>query len=81
MRMSLSSVIPAGSNRVLVYFSTKVRSGTPCWSPMLTAIAKESMIPARVEPCFETFMNTSPGRPSSPSPVRGPPGRARKRSP
>ena len=33
------------------------------------AMEKASMIPARVEPCLDTFMNTSPGRPSSYSPT------------
>ena len=61
--------MPAGSKRMLVYFCTYVDSGTPYWRPRLTEIENASMIPARVEPCFETFMNTSPGRPSSYSPT------------
>ena len=32
-------------------------------------MAKASMIPASVEPCLDTFMKTSPGRPSSYSPT------------
>ena len=62
-------MIPAGSKRIFVYFRTNVDSGTPCWSPRLTEIEKASMTPDKVEPCLETFMNTSPGRPSSYSPT------------
>ncbi len=69
MRSSGSSVMPAGSNFMLANLRTKVARGTPCCSPMLTAMEKASMIPARVDPCLETLMNTSPGRPSSYSPT------------
>src|SRR5436305_1911934 len=63
--MSGSSVMPAGSKRRLVNVSTKARSGTPYCRPWLTEIANESMMPASVEPCFDTLRNSSPGRPSS----------------
>ena len=69
MRSSGSSVMPAGSNFMLANLRTKVASGTPCCSPRLSEMEKASMIPARVEPCLETLMNTSPGRPSSYSPT------------
>ena len=69
MRMSGSSVMPAGSKRMLVNVSTKARSGTPYCRPWLTEMAKASMMPARVEPCFDTRMKISPGRPSSYSPT------------
>ena len=61
--------MPAGSKRMLVNFSTKVRSGTPYCRPRLTEMAKASMMPARVEPCLDTCMKISPGRPSSYSPT------------
>jgi hypothetical protein len=64
IRMSGSSVRPAGSNFRLVNFCTKVSSGTPYWRAMDTAIEKASITPARVEPCLPSFRNTSP-RPSS----------------
>ena len=67
--MSGSSVMPAGSKRMLVNALTKAGRGTPYCRPWLTEMAKASMMPARVEPCFETLMNTSPGRPSSYSPT------------
>ena len=67
--MSGSSVMPAGSKRMLVYMSTKALSGTPYWRPWLTEMAKASMIPARVEPCLATLRKISPGRPSSYSPT------------
>src|SRR2546429_3165419 len=62
--MSESSVIPAGSKRMLVNFDTYVSSGTPYWSPIETAIENASITPARVEPCLDILRNTSP-RPSS----------------
>ena len=61
--------MPDGSNFMLAYFFTYVASGTPCWRPRLIEIENASMIPASVEPCFATLMNTSPGRPSSYSPT------------
>ena len=64
IRTSGSSVIPAGSNRMLVNFSTNVSSGTPYCRAIETAIEKASMTPARVEPCLPSFRNSSP-RPSS----------------
>ena len=67
--MSGSSVMPAGSKRMLVNASTKARSGTPYCRPWLIEMAKASMMPASVEPCFETRMKISPGRPSSYSPT------------
>ena len=67
--MSGSSVMPAGSKRMPVKASTKLRSGTPYCRPWLTEMAKASMMPARVEPCLETRTKISPGRPSSYSPT------------
>ena len=64
IRMSGSSVRPAGSNRMLVNFVTKVSSGTPYCRPIEIAIEKASITPARVEPCLPSLRNTSP-RPSS----------------
>ena len=61
--------MPAGSNRMFVNTSTNARSGTPYWRPWLIEMAKASMMPARVEPCFETRRKISPGRPSSYSPT------------
>ena len=61
--------MPAGSNRMFVNTSTNARSGTPYCRPWLIEIAKASMMPARVEPCFETRRKISPGRPSSYSPT------------
>ena len=69
MRMSGSSVMPAGSKRMPVNASMKLRSGTPYWRPWLTEMAKASMMPARVEPCLDTRTKISPGRPSSYSPT------------
>ena len=67
--MSGSSVMPAGSKRMFVYISTNALSGTPYCRPWLTEMAKASMIPERVEPCFATLRKISPGRPSSYSPT------------
>ena len=64
MRMSGSSVMPAGSKRMLVNLPTNVSSGTPYCRPIEMATEKASMTPARVEPCFDIFRKTSP-RPSS----------------
>src|SRR5665647_478137 len=61
--MSGSSVIPAGSNRMFVNFSTYVSSGTPYCSATDTAIENASITPARVDPCLPSLRNTSP-RPS-----------------
>ena len=54
---------------MLTYLRTYVASGTPCWRPKLIEIENASMMPANVEPCLETLMKTSPGRPSSYSPT------------
>src|SRR6266571_6945595 len=62
--MSGSSVTPAGSNRMLVNFSTQVRSGTPYCRLIEIAIEKASITPASVEPCLPSLRKTSP----SPSP-------------
>ncbi len=69
MRISGSSVMPAGSNLVLTKASMNARIGTPYCKPYEMLLAKASMMPARVEPCFETVKNTSPGRPSEYSPM------------
>jgi len=61
--------MPAGSKRMFVNILTKADSGTPYCRPWLTEMAKASMMPARVEPCFDTLRNSSPGRPSSYSPT------------
>jgi hypothetical protein len=50
---------------MLMNFSTKVSSGTPYCSATEVTIENASMTPARVEPCFPNFRNTSPRRPSS----------------
>ena len=68
MRISESSVIPAGSKRKFVNFSTNVSSGTPYWSPIETAIENASITPARVEPCLPSFRNTSQSAPSAYAP-------------
>jgi hypothetical protein len=54
---------------MLVNASTNARSGTPYCSPYEIDLAKASMIPDSVEPCFDTVRKTSPGRPSSYSPI------------
>src|SRR6266567_9309933 len=64
MRMSGSSVIPAGSKRMLVNFETNVSSGTPYCSPIEMAMENASITPASVEPCLDIFRKTSPS-PSS----------------
>src|SRR6059058_698608 len=64
IRMSESSVRPAGSNLRFVNFCTNVSSGTPYCRPIETAIENASITPARVEPCLPSLRNTSP-RPSS----------------
>ena len=69
IRMSGSSVMPAGSNRTPTNVSTKAASGTPYCRPWLSEMANASMIPARVDPCLETFTKISPGRPSGYSPT------------
>src|SRR5438094_969210 len=67
--MSGSSVIPEGSNFMLMNFETNASSGTPYCSPRETAMAKASITPERVEPCFETFRNISPMPSSGYSPA------------
>ena len=62
--MSGSSVMPAGSNRMLVNLQTYVSSGTPYCRPMEIAMENASITPARVEPCLDILRKTSP-RPSS----------------
>src|SRR3954447_21526510 len=62
--MSGSSVMPAGSKRMLVNFWTYVSSGTPYCRAMEMAIEKASITPASVEPCLPSLRKTSP-RPSS----------------
>src|SRR2546430_6941757 len=62
--MSGSSVMPAGSNRMLVNFATNVSSGTPYWRPIEIATENASITPARVEPCLDILRKTSPS-PSS----------------
>ena len=61
IRMSGSSVMPAGSKRMLVNVSTKARSGTPYCRPWLTEMAKASMMPASVEPCFDDLQEELAG--------------------
>ena len=65
IRTSGSSVMPAGSKRMFVNFSTNVSSGTPYCSATEVTIEKASMTPASVEPCLPNLRNTSPRRPSS----------------
>src|SRR5918995_5408424 len=60
MRMSGSSVIPAGSKRMLTNFDTYVSRGTPYCSAIEMAIEKASITPASVEPCLDIFTNSSP---------------------
>src|SRR5690349_17695043 len=62
--MSESSVIPAGSNRMLVNLATNVSSGTPYCSPIEMATENASITPASVEPCLDILRKTSPS-PSS----------------
>ena len=64
MRMSGSSVMPAGSKRMLVNLLTYVSSGTPYCRPIEMATENASITPARVEPCLDILRKTSP-RPSS----------------
>src|SRR2546423_2209398 len=64
IRISESSVMPAGSNRMLVNLLTNVSSGTPYWRPIEIATENASITPARVEPCLDIFRKTSPS-PSS----------------
>src|SRR5687767_14488133 len=58
--MSGSSVMPAGSKRMLVNFETYVSRGTPYCRPIEIAIENASMTPASVEPCFDILRKTSP---------------------
>src|SRR5882757_7241821 len=64
IRMSGSSVIPAGSKRMLVNLATKVSRGTPYCRPIEMATENASITPASVEPCLDILRNTSPS-PSS----------------
>src|SRR5439155_9092260 len=64
IRLSQSSVMPAGSNRMLVNLLTNVSSGTTYWSPIEMAIENASITPASVDPCLDIFRKTSPS-PSS----------------
>src|SRR6266508_5213421 len=64
MRMSGSSVMPAGSKRMLVNFDTYVSSGTPYCRPIEMAMEDASITPASVEPCLDILRKSSP-RPSS----------------
>ena len=68
-RMSGSSVIPAGSKRLFTNASTNARIGTPYCKPYEIDLAKASMMPLSVEPCFDTVRKISPGRPSAYSPM------------
>ena len=63
--MSGSSVIPAGSNRMLTNLDTKASNGTPYCSAIEMAMEKASITPASVEPCLPSLRNTSPSSPSS----------------
>ena len=62
--MSGSSVIPAGSKRMLTNFETYVSSGTPYCRAIEMAIENASITPASVEPCLDILTKSSP-RPSS----------------
>ena len=50
-------------------FETYASSGTPYCRPSDKLIANASMIPASVEPCFETLRNSSPSPSSGYSPA------------
>ena len=67
--MSVSFVMPLGSNRMLTNFCANASSGTPYCRPSDTAMAKASMTPDSVEPCFETFRKISPMPSSGYSPA------------
>ena len=69
MRMSASSVMPAGSKRMLMYFDTNASSGTPYCRPMEMDTENASITPASVDPCLLILMKTSPSVPSSYSPA------------
>ncbi len=58
--MSGSSVMPAGSKRMFMNFSTYVSSGTPYCSAIETASENASITPASVDPCLPSFRKTSP---------------------
>ena len=51
--------------RVREFATQDLESGTPYWSASDTAVAKESMRPEMVKPCFAMVMKISPGSPSS----------------
>src|SRR5579883_3491620 len=61
---------PFGSNRVNRKASTYSSSGTPCWSPSETAIAKQLVMLRNAAPSLCMSMKISPRVPSSYSPVR-----------
>src|SRR3954454_20213438 len=62
--------IPFGSNRVNRKASTYSSSGTPCWRPRETAIAKQLVMLRNAAPSLCMSMKISPRVPSSYSPVR-----------
>ena len=55
-------VNPAGSNRMWENFEQRSSSGTPYWNASEIAVAKASIMPETVEPCFAIVMKISPGR-------------------
>ena len=59
-RTSGSSVIPLGSNFMFMNFCTYASSGTPYCNPSDTLIASASVMPASVDPCFDTLRKISP---------------------
>src|SRR6202035_1248554 len=58
-------VKPDGSKRMCANLSTRNCSGTLYCSAYEIAVAKESIKPEIVEPCFDMLMKISPGFPSS----------------
>src|SRR4051794_15879279 len=58
--MSASSVMPAGSKRMLVNFATYVSSGTPYCSAIDTDTENASITPASVELCFDISLKGVP---------------------
>src|SRR5690625_7069390 len=54
-------VKPLGSNRMWLNFEHRSSSGTPYCSAIETAVAKASISPAMVDPCFAIGMKISPG--------------------
>ena len=61
--------MPLGSKVWNVNVSTNSSRGTPYWSPLDTAIAKQPRTPLRVAPSLAISMKTSPNVPSGYSPV------------